>query len=212
MNVANSNAETELAKRGRPKHFDREEALQAAMHVFWARGYEGASIQDLTAAMGINKPSLYSTFGCKEELFREAVSLYDKLEGAIVSGSLDAATSARSAIEDMLRANAKSYTSPEKPRGCMIVLASLLGAPDNQDVRTFLTENRLSGEQALRQRLERGLSDGDLVSDANIDQLAAFYTTVLEGLSIQARDGASSNKLSIIIDAAMMAWPQKKEP
>jgi len=192
---------------GRPRGFDRDTALLAAMRTFWARGYEGTSIQDLVSAMGVNKPSLYAIFGCKEDVFREAVELYDRLEGRATTQSLSAAATAREAVEGMLLANARAYTAGTGPRGCMIVLSSLLGAPENESVRAFLAQNRLDGERALRDRIARGVVDGDLAPSADVDRLAAFYTTVLEGLSIQARDGASTEKLIMIIDAAMLAWP-----
>ena len=180
------------------------------MRTFWTQGYEGTSIQDLVDAMGVNKPSLYSTFGCKEELFREAVDLYDRLEGRATSQSLSDARTSREAVETMLRSNALAYAVDDGPRGCMIVLSSLLGAPENENVRAFLANNRLNGERILRERLARGVEDGDLQSSTDVDQLAAFYTTVLEGLSIQARDGAPTEKLNMIIDAAMLAWPAGK--
>ncbi|MHC3907636.1 TetR/AcrR family transcriptional regulator [Achromobacter marplatensis] len=195
------------AKIGRPRAFDRDEALLAAMRTFWTQGYEGTSVQDLVSAMGVNKPSLYSTFGCKEEIFREAVELYDRVEGRATSQSLSEARTAREAVETMLRSNASAYAVDEGPRGCMIVLSSLLGAPENESVRAFLADNRLAGETMLRDRLAQGIAQGDLLASADVDQLAAFYTTVLEGLSIQARDGASPRKLNMIIDAAMLAWP-----
>ncbi|WP_343499175.1 TetR/AcrR family transcriptional regulator [Achromobacter denitrificans] len=194
-------------KIGRPRAFDRDTALLAAMRTFWTQGYEGTSVQDLATAMGVNKPSLYATFGCKEEIFREAVELYDRVEGKATSQSLKKAGTAREAVESMLRSNARAYVVEEGPRGCMIVLSSLLGAPENESVRAFLADNRLQGEATLRERLAQGIAEGDLAASADLDQLAAFYTTVLEGLSIQARDGASIEKLNVIIDAAMLAWP-----
>jgi AcrR family transcriptional regulator len=194
-------------KIGRPRAFDRDTALLAAMRTFWTQGYEGTSVQDLATAMGVNKPSLYATFGCKEEIFREAVELYDRVEGKATSQSLKKAGTAREAVESMLRSNARAYVVEEGPRGCMIVLSSLLGAPENESVRAFLADNRLQGEATLRERLAQGMAEGDLAASADLDQFAAFYTTVLEGLSIQARDGASIEKLNIIIDAAMLAWP-----
>jgi AcrR family transcriptional regulator len=207
MNAGNKPKSAPAPTIGRPRGFDRDTALLAAMRTFWAQGYEGTSIQDLVGAMGVNKPSLYSTFGCKEEIFQEAVKLYDRLEGRATSQSLNQATTAYEAVETMLRSNARAYSAEEGPRGCMSVLSSLLGAPENERVRAFLAENRLNGEMALRDRLARGVVEGDLSSFANIDRLAAFYTTVLEGLSIQARDGASREKLNTIIDTAMLAWP-----
>ena len=207
MSAGGKSKSAPAPKIGRPRAFDRDTALLAAMRTFWTQGYEGTSVQDLAAAMGVNKPSLYATFGCKEEIFREAVELYDRVEGKATSQSLKKAGTAREAVESMLRSNARAYVVEEGPRGCMIVLSSLLGAPENESVRVFLADNRLQGEATLRERLAQGMAEGDLAVSADLDQLAAFYTTVLEGLSIQARDGASIEKLNVIIDAAMLAWP-----
>lgn len=195
-----------MAERGRPRSFDREEALRRAMAVFWTRGYEGASLGDLTAAMGINRPSLYAAFGCKEALFREAVQLYDASESEPVQQALDAAPTARAAVEAMLRANADAYAHPKKPRGCMIVLSSLVGAPEHEELRRFLARLRRQGEADLRRRIERGIAEGDVPRQADAQRLAAFYTTVLQGLSVQARDGASRKTLQTIVDDAMTAW------
>lgn len=207
MNSGNQAKPATAPKIGRPKAFDKDRALLAAMRTFWAQGYEGTSIQDLVSATGVNKPSLYATFGCKEEIFRQAVDLYDRVEGRATSQSLSAARTAREAVETMLRSNARAYAVNEDPRGCMIVLSSLLGAPENESVRAFLAANREEGESTLRERLAQGIAEGDLAPSADVRQLAAFYTTVLEGLSIQARDGAGAKKLNMIIDAAMLAWP-----
>lgn len=207
MSAGGKSKSAPAPKIGRPRAFDRDTALLAAMRTFWTQGYEGTSVQDLATAMGVNKPSLYATFGCKEEIFREAVELYDRVEGKATSQSLKKAGTAREAVESMLRSNARAYVVEEGPRGCMIVLSSLLGAPENESVRAFLADNRLQGEATLRERLAQGIAEGHLAASADLDQLAAFYTTVLEGLSIQARDGASIEKLNIIIDAAMLAWP-----
>ncbi|MBV2159207.1 TetR/AcrR family transcriptional regulator [Achromobacter denitrificans] len=207
MSAGGKSKSAPAPKIGRPRAFDRDTALLAAMRTFWTQGYEGTSVQDLATAMGVNKPSLYATFGCKEEIFREAVELYDRVEGKATSQSLKKAGTAREAVESMLRSNARAYVVEEGPRGCMIVLSSLLGAPENESVRAFLADNRLQGEATLRERLAQGIAEGDLAASADLDQLAAFYTTVLEGLSIQARDGASIEKLNVIIDAAMLAWP-----
>ena len=195
-----------MRTRGRPRGFDREAALRRAMRLFWERGYEGTSIADLAAAIGINKPSLYAAFGSKESLFREAVALYDAIEGRPVQEALDSAPSARLGIEAALRHNALVYCRAEEPRGCMIVLSSLLGTAESEEVRSFLTESRRRGEAALRRRIERGLADGDVPPEADPRRLAAFYTTVMHGLSVQARDGAGPQTLDGIVDCAMASW------
>lgn len=195
-----------MAERGRPRAFDRGAALRRAMALFWARGYEGTSIGDLTHAMGIGKPSLYAAFGCKEALFREAVELYEAAEGAAVQRALDEAPTARAAISAALHANARAYGDPGKPPGCMVVLSSLVGTPDSDAVRRFLGAARRAAQDALRQRIERGIAEGDVPPGADTERIAAFYTTVMHGLSIQARDGASMAELQAIADSAMAGW------
>jgi AcrR family transcriptional regulator len=194
-----------MASRGRPRSFDRDAALRRAMEVFWRHGYEGTSLNQLTTAMAINAPSLYAAFGSKEALFRDAVELYDATEGALANGALEAPT-AREAVEAMLRGNVADYTDPSKPPGCMIVLAATIGTIGNQGVRDFLAEQRRSGEEVLRRRLQRGVQEGDLPPGTDVKALAAFVTTLQQGLSIQARDGAPRATLEAIVDHALAAW------
>jgi AcrR family transcriptional regulator len=201
-----------MAVRGRPRSFDRQAALRRAMEVFWRRGYEGAAVSDLTRAMGINAPSLYAAFGCKEALFREAVALYNATDGAMTDRALEAAPTARQAVEDMLRVNAAAYANPRRPPGCMVTLAANIGTPEGAEVREFLAQCREEGEDALERRLARGVAEGDLPESTDIAALAAFYYTVLQGLSIQARDGASRKALSAIVDCAMAAWHGLTKP
>lgn len=175
------------------------------MVVFWQQGYEGTSLSELTTAMGINSPSLYAAFGSKEALFREAVELYEATEGALAAGALDAPT-AREAVEGMLRGNVADYADPSTPPGCMIVLAATTGTVGNAGVRDFLAEQRRASEDALRRRLQRGVDDGDLPAGTDVGTLAAFVTTVQQGLSIQARDGASRETLDAVVDHALAVW------
>jgi AcrR family transcriptional regulator len=198
-----------MAERGRPRSFDRDAALRRAMTVFWERGYEGVSLSDLTAAMGINAPSLYAAFGCKEALFREAVALYGANEGSIAERALREKKTAREAVEALLRGNAEAYADPKNPRGCMVVLAATNCTPENEDVRAHLSQCRRDAQKMLKRRLDRGVADGDLPGGTDAAALAAFYTTVLNGLSIQARDGASRQQLHAIVDVAMAAWDQQ---
>lgn len=195
-----------MAERGRPRSFDRTAALRRAMEVFWKHGYEGASLNDLVRAMGINPTSLYAAFGSKEELFRQAVQLYDETDGAATNHALREAATAREAVELMLRANADRYVLPEKPGGCMLVLAATNCTPKNEGVRRYLAGWRRDTVAAIRQRLERGIAEGDVPPGTDAATVASFYGTVLHGLSVEARDGASRETLRKVVDCAMAAW------
>ncbi|MFI9510360.1 TetR/AcrR family transcriptional regulator [Nocardia sp. NPDC052566] len=196
-----------MAERGRPRAFDREHALRRAMEVFWEHGFEGSSMSDLTSAMGINSPSLYAAFGGKEALFRESVSLYGQTDGGYTSRALREKSTARASIEAMLRDNAAAYTTADTPRGCMVVLAGSTYTDRSTGIRDFLAEMRRETADHIRQRLDRGVAEGDLAPGADTAALANFYATVLYGLSIQARDGAELTELNQSIDCAMTAWP-----
>lgn len=192
-----------MAERGRPRGFDRDVALRRAMEVFWELGYDGASMSDLTTAMGINSPSLYAAFGDKEALFRAAVELYGRSEGSYTARALREQPTAYAAIEAMLRDNIAAYTDPRLPNGCMVVLAGATYATRTASVREFLTEARRHTTADIRARLDRGVTEGDLAPDTETASLAMLYSTVLYGLSIQARDGVGPDELSAAVDSAM---------
>lgn len=199
-------ASAAASRRGRPRGFERDAALAAAMRVFWQRGYEATSISDLTRAMGVNAPSLYAAFGCKEALFEEAVDLYQRTEGLAAGRALVDQPMAREAIAAMLRRHVVDYTDPNKPSGCMIVLAATVGTPESEAVRQLLTRCRGDALQALEARIKRGIKEGDVPRGTNARRVAAFYATVIQGLSIQARDGARRSDLQAVVDGAMAAW------
>jgi len=201
-----------MAERGRPRSFDRKTALERAMRVFWEKGYAGASMADLTSAMGINSPSLYAAFGCKEALFREAVALYRILEGDPIWQAVPTAPTAREAIETVLRTTARQFSRPDKPRGCLVALGLVHadghgdGETDQQRLDRELRALRAQNVDLLRSRLERAVDEGELPGDADIRAIASFYATLQQGMSLQARDGASRESLLAVVACAMRAW------
>lgn len=195
-----------MTERGRPRSFDRAAALRRAMEVFWAQGYDGTSMTDLIAAMAVNSPSIYAAFGSKEELFREAVALYRATEGGRIWGAMTTAPSARAAIETVLRVSAVEFTRPGKPRGCLIVLGALHADDGNEAVHRELQELRAENITMLLRRLKRGVAEGELPDGPDWRAIATFYITVQQGMSIQARDGASRKALLAVADCAMAAW------
>jgi AcrR family transcriptional regulator len=201
-----------MSRTGRPREFDRDEALQTAMELFWARGYEGTTLADLQKAMGgITAPSFYAAFGSKEELFREAVERYNKTQGAPIVKALLEGPTARASFEAMLRAAAESVCGQSNPRGCLIVLGGINCAPANRGIEDFLREQRAIREKVIRQRLRRGIAEGDLPRATDINGLASFYTSVIDGMAVQSRDGASRKALNTIVDCAMAAWDKLAE-
>ena len=195
-----------MAERGRPRGFDRDAALRRAMELFWRHGFEGVSMADLTAAMGIAAPSLYAAFGSKEALFREAVALYRATEGSATRRALDCQKTARGAIEAMLRDNADAFTDPSLPNGCFVILGAINTAPGHDGVRTHLLDLHKESCGLLLRRLEQGAAAGEFPPGTALGPVAGFYSTVLAGLSIKARDGTSRAEMHAIIDHAMAAW------
>ncbi len=193
---------------GRPREFDRDAALDKAMRLFWERGYEGTSVSDLADALGIGKPSLYAAFGPKEQLFYEALDLYTHRYGP----KMQDAPTAKEALESILRSNAQNYTDPGVPSGCMIVLAAAVGPPQNAEVRAHLAMIRNGSSATFAARIRRGITEGDVPEGADAEAMAAFYTTVLNGLALQARDGAGGAALDRVIDGAMAAWDILAKP
>lgn len=195
-----------MAKRGPRPGFDRNEALRKAMIVFWENGYEGTTITQLKAAMGdLCAPSVYAAFGSKDTLFHEVVDLYNAERFSLWQQAFDQ-PSTRSAIETLLRSAVISYTTPGQPQGCLIDLGTKSSSPGNTAIQDYLHACRQEHIERIRQRLQQGIDKGDLDPRCNVETLAAFYYTVLRGLSAQANDGMPREVLLAIVDVAMKAW------
>jgi AcrR family transcriptional regulator len=179
------------------------------MLLFWDRGYEATSLEDLTEAMGLSLSSLYAAFGDKERLYLAAIDRYLAGRGGYIGDVLERAPSARIAISRLLEAAAHELTRKGQPRGSMICLASVQCAPGAAVVQTAVVERRAESIGFLERRIERGLKAGEFPAGTTAAQLAAFYMSVLQGMSIQARDGASRATLLSVAKIAMRAWPDR---
>jgi len=194
--------------RGRPRSFDREIALERAMQVFWRQGYEATSLNDLTAAMGINPPSLYAAFGDKEHLFLAAVERYENSGRGPARCVLEEEPTARAAVDRMLKETAIELAKTSQPKGCMLITAATNCSASSAHIQAALAERRAEQKLRIKERIARGVSSGELPRGTDAGALADFYTTVLTGMSMQARDGATRKALLATAEAAMRAWPE----
>lgn len=192
--------------RGRPRGFDREVALDRALEIFWARGYAGTSIADLTAAMQINPPSLYAAFGDKRQLYLAALDRYQQRGLAALDALLVAAPDTRSAIAGALRQMVCEMTRADRPSGCMVVLSGL-HCGSEADLEPLVAARRAEIEARLQQRIRRGVAAGDVAAAVDPATLAGFYATLLQGLSVQARSGVAQARLLAIVETALTVWP-----
>ncbi|WP_441487836.1 TetR/AcrR family transcriptional regulator [Bosea sp. 2RAB26] len=192
-----------MAVRGRPRSFARDHALQRIMEVFWAKGYEGTQLNDLTAAIGITPPSFYAAFVSKESAFREAVELYVATAGSGALRALDEGTTVRESIRAMLQASIDTALSAPHSGGCLLILGVVNCQIETEPLRELLRSIREETEMRIRARLARGVAEGDLVGSSNIPVLANYYSAVMQGLSMQARDGATRDELEALIAPSM---------
>jgi AcrR family transcriptional regulator len=182
--------------RGRPRAFDRNEALFVAAETFRRLGYEGASIADLTAAMGITPQSLYAAFKSKAELYREAVAYHLDTEGALSAQILNEPGNVADVIAKLLLAAARGFARPDRPKGCMVSTAVLTCATENQEIANYVAGLRAETIAALQARLSSGIADGELRARADAAALARYLGAIIQGMSVQALDGASEDELA----------------
>jgi AcrR family transcriptional regulator len=200
-------AESPPRGRGRPRAFDREAALARATRLFWQKGYEATSINDLTEAMGIGAPSLYAAFGSKDALYREALRHYGDNYDAQVWGGFRAAGTAREAVQAYLLDSAAALTGSlgDQPLGCMVTL-STAGCDGASDLGDTMRAARRGGYERLEARLARAVAEGELAASTDIHALARFAQTMQSGMSILARDGAGRDELEDAARIAMLGW------
>jgi AcrR family transcriptional regulator len=194
--------------KGRPREFDVDEALAAALRVFWSKGYEGTSLTDLTDAMGITRPSLYAAFGNKEALFRKALDLYEHEKLAYIGEALMAPTS-REVADRLLRGALELQTSECEPRGCLRVISSVSCGSEAESVKADLQVRRASSQRALIERFEQAKADGDLPPHTDVEGIANYLIAVLQGMSVQAGNGATKEQLEEVVRTTVSMWPGK---
>ena len=196
-----------MAARGRPRSFDRDAAVRSAMGVFWTRGYDGTSLEDLLQAMGgLTPPSFYAAFGSKEALFSEVVELYQREVGTEPIRALNETPNVRDAIQGMMRTAVRTFDNGPMGGGCLVVLAAPTRTRTNAGVHDRLHALRCRVPEVLEQRLKRAVAEGELSAAVPLADIAAFYTTIIHGLALDARDGASRRTLLAVVNGAMAAW------
>jgi AcrR family transcriptional regulator len=191
---------------GRPREFDLDQALDQALNVFWRKGYEGASLPELTRAMGINRPSLYAAFGNKESLFRRAIDRYAEGPARHIADALEEPV-VRHAVEQVLAASIELVTHPRRPRGCFLVQSALACGAEGAPARQALAQRRKAYIAALQARFQRAQAEGDLPARADPAALARFIAAVAHGMAVQAATGATREELHEVARLAMRAWP-----
>jgi AcrR family transcriptional regulator len=194
--------------RGRPREFDRGQALEKAMRLFWSRGYDAISMADLRAELGITQASLYAAFGSKEQLFQEAVELYRQTAGFSTTAALATGADAREAIHTMLQAAVDAFSAPDAPGGCLLILGATNCPVESKTVQDHLLSIRRQISQSILDRLKLGQRDGDVPTTAPVAALTAYFSTVLHGLALQSRDGASRKTLTQVVEIAVANWQE----
>ena len=194
--------------RGRPREFCVDQALAAALRVFWSKGYEGASMADLTEAMGITKPSLYAAFGNKEQLFAKALDLYEREKMDYVGKAL-AEPTARKVAEHLLRGALENQTSSCEPKGCLGVITSVACGSEAESIRESVLERSALARRACVERLELAKQEGDLPAHIDAEGLTSHLYAVMQGMAVQAGAGATREELERLVATSLSMWPSR---
>jgi AcrR family transcriptional regulator len=195
-----------MVTRGRPREFCVDGALARALRVFWSKGYEGTSLNDLTEAMGITRPSLYAAFGNKESLFRKALDLYEREKLEYIGRALEQPT-ARGVAEVLLRGAVDNASSGDEPHGCLGVITSVACGEEVKSIREDVLKRGAVAKRALIERLQRAKEEGDLPAHIEIEALTNLLNAIVQGICIQAGSGATRDELNRLVDTGLAMWP-----
>lgn len=200
-----------MPRTGRPRLFDRDEAVDAAMQLFWRHGYESTSLSQLKQAMGgLSAASFYGAFGSKEDLYREALARYLATHGQVVAALYDEALPPRAALEQALRRSARLQTGTLLPKGCMLTLSVASTSPENDHLQALVTAERWRTRDAIRRCIEQAVGSGELRSGVDIEGLATLAEALLVGMSVQARDGVSHAAIEAAVSNLLQLWDSNR--
>jgi len=197
-------------QRGRPRNFDKTEALDTALKLFWQHGYEGTSMAMLTKTIGVNVASLYAAFGNKESLFVQCVERYSELNGELYHESLKKKT-AHDVARSVLEAEVALVTRRGTPDGCLMIQGALATSPDAEKIRKMMAQMRAMAEKWMADRFRQAIDEGDLPSDTDPTALACYLMTINSGLAVQAKSGVGKKQLLKVVEIAMREWPSSSK-
>ena len=196
-----------MPRTGRPRGFDRIEALDAAVRLFWEHGYEATSLDQLKRAMGgLSSASLYAAFGSKETLFRETVDRYNATYGQVTAPLRDTTLPPREAIEKTLRCSAEMQTDSSHPTGCLVALSASAWSPENEHLQSHMQRERNNNREAIKACIERAVVTGELRSDSDPAALTTLFDALLVGFAIQARDGVQVDTMQAAVTESLSIW------
>ena len=198
----------QVSTRGRPREFCTDAALATALRLFWSKGYEGTSLSDLTDAMGVTRPSLYAAFGNKEQLFRQALDLYEREKMAYIGQALEQPT-ARAVAKWLLEGALATATGEREPRGCLGVIASTACGSEAECIREEVVKRSKIVQEAMIERMQRAIDEGDFNAPANPEAITKYLIAVVQGMSVQAGAGASRTELESVVDTTLAMWPSR---
>lgn len=195
--------------RGRPATFDRDSALNVAVTLFWRHGYDGASVSMLSKAMGVTAPTLYAAFGSKEALYQEALAQYQKRQSEDNASSQKGASTLYERVSATLRSSAATFAASQGTRGCMVLIGSLQSSPDAQAAADATSAARRNTLTKFVAAFEDAKTKGEVPSTTDSAAMSRYYLSVIQGMAVQATDGASAAELNRVVDLALASWPGK---